>query len=144
VKFRFETILLINKNKEDVLLKELGMINTHLQKQEDRKHFMQDASEKSREELDRKVCQEISAGTIMLYNNFASGVKIQSAKQKNIVAEIHSRLEAKRKEIVAARKKRRIMELLKERDALKHDKTKLRRETFQMDEIASNAWQRNS
>ena len=61
-----------------------------------------------------------------------------------IISEINTRAEAKREELVEASRKRRTMEILKERD-LKQYKIKLAKmETETMDEIASNYWHLNS
>ena len=64
--------------------------------------------------------------------------------KKKIISEINTRAEAKREELVEASRKRRTMEILKERD-LKQYKIKLAKmETETMDEIASNYWHLNS
>ena len=143
MKFQFETILRINQNKEDLLLKELGTINAHLQKQQDRKHFMENASQQSKTELNGKLREGIDPNTLLLYNNFFWGIKIQTQRQQEIVSEIHSHLDAKRKEVVEAGKKRRIMEILKERDLAKFRKLQLKQENLMMDEVSSNIWRMN-
>ena len=48
--FRFETILRLNKRKEDLLQKDMGKINDHHQRQQDRLNFMRDAVEVSKDE----------------------------------------------------------------------------------------------
>ena len=52
--FRFETILRLNKRKEDLLQKDMGKINVHHQRQQDRLNFMRDAAEVSKDELNQK------------------------------------------------------------------------------------------
>ena len=49
--FRFETILKLNKNKEDLLQKDLGQINAFIQKQQDSQNFLNDMMEEKKEEL---------------------------------------------------------------------------------------------
>lgn len=43
--FRFESILRLNKNKEDLLQKDMGQINSMIQKQKDSQSFMQEVTE---------------------------------------------------------------------------------------------------
>ena len=42
--FRFESILKLNKNKEDLLQKDMGKINAMIQKQKDSQNFMQEVT----------------------------------------------------------------------------------------------------
>ena len=77
-------------------------------------------------------------------DNFAKGVKIQVEKQDEIISEINTKLEIKREEVVEAMRKRRTMEILKERDMLRERKVKEAKETAILDELASNIWARKS
>ncbi|PIP73320.1 MAG: flagellar export protein FliJ [Nitrospinae bacterium CG22_combo_CG10-13_8_21_14_all_47_10] len=141
--FRFETILRLNKKKEDLLQKDMGQINAHYQLQQDRKQFMRDAMEKSKDELNQRKKSGISVETMILYENFSRGTEAEEAKQDKIISEINTRLEAKREEVVEAMRKRRTMEILKERDMLKERKIREKKETAVLDEVASNLWMRN-
>lgn len=141
--FRFETILRLNKKKEDLLQRDMGQINAHYQLQQDRQQFMEDATEASKDELNQKKRTGVNVETMILYDNFARGTRIQVEKQGKILSEINTKLEAKRKEVIEAMRKRRTMEILKERDMLKEKKARERKETAIMDEVASNLWMRN-
>ena len=81
---------------------------------------------------------------MILYDNFASGTRTHIEKQRKIISEINTKLEAKREEVVEAMRKRRTMEILKERDMLKERKVRERKETAILDEVASNLWVRNN
>ena len=141
--FRFETILRLNKKKEDLLQRDMGQINSHYQLQQDRQQFMEDATEASKEELNQRKRSGVSVETMILYDNFARGTRIQVEKQGKIISEINTKLEAKREEVIEAMRKRRTMEILKERDMLKERKARERKETAILDEVASNLWMRN-
>ena len=141
--FRFETILRLNKKKEDLLQRDMGQINVHYQRQQDRQQFMQDATEASKDELNQKKRADVSVETMILCDNFNRGVKIQVEKQDEIISEINIKLEAKREEVVEAMRKRRTMEILKERDMLRERKVREAKETAILDEVASNLWVRN-
>ena len=142
--FRFETILRLNKKKEDLLQRGMGQINVHYQRQKDQQQFIQDATSASKDELNQKKRSSISVETMILYDNFARGTQTHVEKQSKIISEINTKLEAKREEVVEAMRKRRTIEILKERDMLKERKVRERKETAILDEVASNLWMRNN
>ena len=141
--FRFDIILRLNKNKENLLQKDMGRINSLYQQQQDRKQFVQDATEKSRNELNQRKRSNVGVETMILYDNFFQGTRAQGKRQDKIISEISTRLEAKREEVVEAMRKRRTLEILKEQDILKERKIRERKETAILDEMASNLWGRN-
>jgi len=121
----------------------MGLINTLYQQQQDQRQFVQDATEKSRNELNQKKRLNVGLGTMILYDNFFQGTQAQEERQGKIISEITTRLEAKREEVVEAMRKRRTLEILKDRDALKERKIREKKETAILDEVASNLWGRN-
>ena len=144
MRFRFEALLQIHKNKENLLQKELGVILTHKQTQQNRQDFLKNTRENKINQVNQRMTQDTTIDTHFLYDMFFKGNSIQNNRQKKIISEINTRAEAKREELVEASRKRRTMEILKERD-LKQYKIKLAKmETETMDEIASNHWHLNS
>ena len=141
--FRFDIILRLNKNKEDLLKRDMGQINALYQRQQDQKQFLQDTTEKSRNELNQRKRSNVGVETMILYDNFFQGTRIQGERQDKIISEINTKLEAKREEVVKAMRKRRTMEILQERDILKERKIREKKETAILDEVASNLWGRN-
>ncbi len=144
MKFRFETLLKVHKNKENLLQKQLGDILAHKQKQQNRQDFLKNTRENKINQVNQRMTQDTTIDTHFLYDMFFKGNNLQNNRQKKIISEINTRAEAKREELVEASRKRRTMEILKERD-LKQYKIKLAKmETETMDEIASNYWHLNS
>ena len=141
--FRFDIILRLNRTKENLLQKDMGQINALYQRQQDQKQFMQDTTEKSRNELNQRKRSNVGVETMILYDNFFQGTRTQGERQEKIILEISTKLEAKREEVVEAMRKRRTMEILKERDILKERKIREKKETAILDEVASNLWGRN-
>ena len=141
--FRFDIILRLNKNKEDLMKRDMGQINALYQRQQDQKQFMQDTTEQSKNELNQKKRSNVGVETVILYDNFFQGTRIQGERQDKIISEINTKLEAKREEVVKAMRKRRTMEILQERDILKERKIREKKETAILDEVASNLWGRN-
>ena len=140
--FRFEAILKLNKNKEDLLQRDMGQINAMVQKQKDSQNFMQEVTEKKKEELNQKKRQDIDVNTMILYDNFFRGTQIHKTRQDTIISEITVKLEAKREEVVEAMRKRKTLEILKDRNILKERKLREKKDIAIQDENASNLWGR--
>ena len=144
MKFRFETLLQVHKNKENFLQKELGDILAHKQAQQNQQDFMENTRKNNVKQINQRMAQDLNINTYVLYSIFFKGNHLQKDRQETIISEVALRAEAKREELVEASRKRRTMEILKERD-LKQYKNKLAKmETEAMDEVASNHWCLNS
>ena len=141
--FRFETILKLNKNKEDLLQKDMGQINALIQKQQDSQDFMKEIMENKKEELNQKKSGNIDIQTMILYDNFFSGTQIHKKRQETIISEISVKLEEKRKEVIDAMRKRRTLEILKDRQMLKESKLRDKKLLAIQDQNASSLWARN-
>ena len=141
--FRFETILKLNKNKEDLLQKDMGQINALINKQQDSQDFMKEIMENKKEELNQKKRGNIDIQTMILYDNFFSGTQIHKKRQETIISEISVKLEEKRKEVIDAMRKRRTLEILKDRQMLKESKLRDKKLLAIQDENASSLWARN-
>ena len=140
--FRFESILKLNKNKEDLLQRDMGKINTMIQKQKDSQNFMQEVTDNKKEELNHKKRQNIDISTMILYDNFFRGTQIHKTRQDTIISEINVKLEVKREEVVEAMRKRKTLEILKDRNKRKERKLKDKKDLAIQDENASNLWGR--
>ena len=144
MKFRFETLLKVHKNRENLLQKQLGDILAHKQKQQNRQDFLKDARKNEIKQVNQRMIKETSINTYVLYNKFFDGNYLQNNRQETIISEIDTRAEAKREELVEASRKRRTMEILKDRDLEQYRSKLAKLETESMDEIASNYWHLNS
>jgi len=140
--FRFETILKLNKNKEDLLQKDLGQINAFIQKQQDSKDFLNDMMEEKKEELNHKKRENINLHTMTLYDNFFCGIQLHKKRQDTIISEVNIKLEAKRKEVIDAMRKRRSLEILKDRELLNDKKLREKKLLAIQDENTSSLWAR--
>ena len=143
MKFRFETLLKVHKNRENLLQKQLGDILAHKQKQQSRQDFLKDARKNEIKLVNQRMSKDTSINTYVLYNKFFEGNYLQNNRQETIISEIDTRAEAKREELVEASRKRRTMEILKNRDLEQYRSKLAKMETESMDEIASNHWSLN-
>ena len=144
MKFRFESLLQVRKNKENLLQKELGDIFAHKQAQQNRQEFLQSTRNNNLKQINLRMTQDMNVDTYVLYNNFFDGNHLRKERQRIIISEVDVRADAKRQELVEVRRKRRTMEILKERDLKTYYKKLAKIETIMMDEIASNHWRLNS
>ena len=144
MKFRFETLLKVHKNRENLLQKQLGDILAHKQKQQNRQDLLKDARKNEIKQVNQRMIKDTSINTYVLYNKFFDGNYLQNNHQETIISEIDTRAEAKREELVEASRKRRTMEILKDRDLEQYRSKLAKMETESMDEIASNHWSLNS
>jgi len=144
MKFRFETLLKVHKNRENLLQKQLGDILAHKQKQQNRQDLLKDARKNEIKQVNQRMIKDTSINTYVLYNKFFDGNYLQNNRQETIISEIDTRAEAKREELVEASRKRRTMEILKDRDLEQYRSKLAKMETESMDEIASNHWSLNS
>ena len=85
VGFRFETILRLNKNKEDLLQKDMGQINALIKEQKDSQNFINEVMENKKHELNLKKKDNINLETMILYDNFFCGTKIHKKRQDTII-----------------------------------------------------------
>ena len=144
MRFRFETLLQVHKNRENLLQKELGDILAHKQTQQNRQDFFKSTRKNEIKQVNQLMTQDSKIDTYILYNKFFEGNYLQNNRQQTIISEIDTRAKVKREELVEASRKRRTMEIIKERD-LKAYKEKLSKiETEAMDEVASNHWSLNT
>ena len=140
--FRFDTILRMNKNKEDLLQRDMGQINAMIQKQKDSQHFMREFTENIKDELNQKKRQDVDVNTMILYDNFFRGTQVHKTRQDKIISEITLKLEVKRAEVVEAMRNRKTLEILKDRNILKERELRAKKDLAIQDENASNLWGR--
>ena len=140
--FRFESILRLNKNKEDLLQRDMGQINAMIQKQKNGQHFMRELTDNKKDELNQKKQQDVDVNTMILYDNFFRGTQAHKTRQDKIISEITLKLDSKRKEVVESMRKRKTLEILKDSNMLKEKKLREKKDLAIQDEIASNLWGR--
>ena len=134
--FRFETILRLNKNKEDLLQKDMGQINTLIQQQKDSKSFIHEVMQNKKHELNQKKRTNVNLETMILYDNFFRGTDIHKKRQDTIISEITVKMEEKREEVIDAMRKRKTLEILKDHHLLKKRKLQEKKDLSIQDEIA--------
>jgi flagellar FliJ protein len=137
MKFRFESILKLRKNQENQLKVEMARINNHLHSQQIQLKYMEDIAVERKTELNQAMRGNLDVNTLVLHGNFYQGVKLEKTRQAQIIREVEEKFKSKRDEIVQTMRKRRAMEILKEKDLEEHKKCLAKREIAELDEVAS-------
>lgn len=138
MKYRFDALLRIRKNEENVRQKEMAQANAHLITQEDRLQFMKSVEKQTKSGLDERVSRDPDINVLLLHSRFYNGLNQQKNLQERIIGEATSFCEGRRQGLAEAMKKRRTLELLKDRQIEKLRAAERKRETDFMDEVAAN------
>ena len=139
--FRFETLLRLRKNAENLEQRKMAEMQNHLYARQNELQDLNSSDTKNKEELQTRLQQSLPGRTLDLYNRYFQSLGIRSGLQKQIISETDEKVEAKRSELVVAMKKRRVLEILKDREILEKKRKVLKDEIALMDEIASTRWQ---
>ena len=139
--FRFETLLRLRKNAENLEQMKMAEMQNHLYARQNELQDLNSSGTKNKEELQTRLQQSLPGRTLDLYDRYFQSLGIRSDLQKQIISETDEKVNATRAELVEAMKKRRVLEILKDRDILKKKRKALKDEIAFMDEIASTRWQ---
>ncbi len=139
--FRFETLLRLRKNTENLEQRAMAEMQNHLYARQNEMQVFKSSGEKNGEELQSRLRQSIPGKTLGLYDNYFRSLGIRTTIYEKLISETGEKVEAKRLDLVEAMKKRRVMEILKDRDLLKKRRKVIKEEIAFLDEIASARWQ---
>ena len=139
--FRFETLLKLRKNAENLEQREMAEMQNYLYARQNELQDLNSSGTKNNEELQSRLQQSIPGRTLGLYDRYFQSMNLRSSLQERIISETGEKVEVKRSVLVEAMRKRRVLEILKDRDILKKKRKVLKDEIALMDEIASTRWQ---
>ncbi|MEE8205687.1 MAG: flagellar export protein FliJ [Nitrospinaceae bacterium] len=138
--FRFESLLRLRKNAENLEQRAMAEMQNHLYARQNELQDLNSSDTKNKDELQTRLQQTLPGRTLGLYDRYFQSLGIRSGLQKQIISETAEKVETKRLELVEAMKKRRVLEILKDREILKKKRKVLKDEIALMDEIASTRW----
>ena len=139
--FRFETLLRLRKNTENMEQRSMAEMQNHLYSQSNELKNLKSSGTKSKGEFQARLQQSISGSTLEMYDHFFQSLGVRSGLQEQLISETNEKVEAQRLELVVAMKKRRILEILKDREIKKKKSKALKDEIALIDENASIRWQ---
>ncbi len=139
--FRFETLLRLRKNVENLEQRAMAEMQNHLYARQHQLQNLKNSSEKNREELQTRLQQTLSGTILGLYDWYLQSLGTRAVVQEHLITESGRQVEAQRTQLVEAMKKRRVLEILKDRELLNARRKMIKDETAFQDEVSSTRWQ---
>lgn len=136
--FSLQTVLEVRERLEKIKYKEFsGMLYEQQQMNAEMQSRKTQIAE-SAAKLDEVRRQGITAAPLQLYSNFRERLNSEIGLIAEQYREHEQDVEEKRKELVEARRAHRAIEILRDRELERYDRTQIRQERAIMDEIAAN------
>jgi len=136
--FSLQTVLEVLERLEKIKFKEFsGMLYEQQQMNAEMQSRKTQIAE-SAAKLDEVRRQGITAAPLQLYSNFRERLNSEIGLIAEQYREHEQGVEEKRKELVEARRAHRAIEILRDRELERYDRTQIRQERAIMDEIAAN------
>ena len=142
--FRFEALLKLRKNAENLEQKAMAEMQNHLHSRQNELQELKSSGVQTKDELQTRLQRSIPGRTLGLYDHYFQSLGIRSGLQEQIISETGEKVEAKRLELVEAMKKRRVLEILRDREFLRKKHKIFKDEIAFIDEMAATRWQTKS
>ena len=135
-KFNLEPLLNHRRYQEEVLQKELAVLKKHLAEEERKLRALRKKKRQFLLQFQKKQKDGCPASEIKLYFDFVDHLSKEIDTQHQKVLEAQRILNFKRQDLIAAMKKRKTLDRLKEKGLQTYQKEQLKQERHQMDEVA--------
>ena len=137
-RFRLETALKVRERLEKLYQKALAEQVQLEQQYRDRKHLMQDALNNHNKELDEAKAYGVTINQLLMGGQFQQRIEQQLELTQDQLNEQLEVVELNRHELTQASQKKRVLEILKEKEIKKFRDETERLERLGADEIAQN------
>ena len=137
-RFRLETALKVRERLEKLYQKALADQVQLEQQYRDRKQLMQDALKNYNNELDEAKAHDVTINQLLMGGQFQQRIEQQLELTQDQLNEQLEVVELKRHELTQATQKKRVLEILKEKEIKKFRDETERLERLEADEIAQN------
>ena len=137
-RFRLETALKVRERLEKLYQKALAEQVQLEQQYSDRKQLMQDALNNYNNELDEAKAHDVTINQLLMGGQFQQRIEQQLELTQDQLNEQLEVVELKRHELTQATQKKRVLEILKEKEIKKFRDETERLERLEVDEIAQN------
>ena len=134
--FRLETVLQHRRRIEEDCQRELAAALAGLTQEKRVLAGIEASRDRGREEFQQKLKSNMTASEMLLYQRYFDQLAFDIADQKREVAEAAQLFEKRRSELVAALKKRKVLDKLKENQMTAAAKKGLKQEQDFMNEMA--------
>ena len=136
--FNLESLLNHRRYQVELLQKELADLKIHLDAQKDKLWVLRQKKRNAVLQLQKKQTDGRPAAEIKLYIDFVEQLSKEMEAQTQKVLEAERNFSLKRLDLVAALKKRKILDRLKEKGLQAYEQEQLKRERSFMDEVAGH------
>ncbi len=139
--YRFETLLRLRKNTENLEQKQMAQAQHRLLARQKQLQDMKTTGEEHGKELQTRLQQTLSGTILGLYDWYFQSLGTRAVVQEHLITESGRQVEAQRTQLVEAMKKRRVLEILKDRELLNARRKMTKEEIAFQDEVAATRWQ---
>ncbi|MBI5327259.1 MAG: flagellar export protein FliJ [Deltaproteobacteria bacterium] len=137
-KFKFETLLDFRKNMEDLLKREFSFAKDELNKKEKELEELMYSYINEIEGMLEKG--EITSAEMDACRNYIESLKESVDKKRKTIGLIRAAVQEKQNELLTARKHRKVMDFLKDKEIKGHKMLEGKEEQFFIDEYNSNTF----
>jgi len=137
-KFNLEPLLNHRRYQEEVLQKELAGLKIRLAAEKDKLWVLRQKKRKFVQQLQEKQIDGRPASEIKLYIDFVDQLSKEMIVQRQNVLEAERNFNLKRQDLIAAMKKRKTLDRLKEKGLQAYEREQIKKERSFMDEVAAH------
>ena len=142
-RFNLQILLDYRKRVEEGIQIELSQIHRELEKERQLLISLKDEKNHYEEELAKREEKRIDVDEGILYRDYLKGMRTKIKKQREVVAKILPELDKKRDDLLAATKKRKVLEKIRENDWKRFVKVLAKSEGMFMDEVGIRKYHRS-
>ena len=136
--FNLEPLLNHRRYQEEVLQKGLAELKIRLEAEKEKLWLLRKKKRETLMLLQEKQTDGRPASEIKLYIDFNEQLSKKMEAQKQNLLEAERRFSLKRQDLIAAMKKRKILDRLKEKGLQAYEREQLKKERSLMDEVAAH------
>ena len=137
-RFNLESLLNHRRYQEEILQKELAGAKIRLAAEKDKLWILRQKKRKYVQQLQEKQTDGRPASEIKLFVDFVEQLSKEMEIQKQNVLEAEHNFNLKRQDLIAAMKKRKILDRLKEKGLQAYEQEQLKKERSFLDEVAGH------
>ena len=138
-RFRLERVLQLRRQMEDEKRRELSIMLFDLRQLEAKLHSLQQDLESCKRQMTNDLeLEELSIARIEVFASYLKRIASSIEAQRELISELHKKIESKRNELLEAIKERKAMESVKAKRLAEHEKERIRDEMKFLDEVAGS------
>lgn len=137
-RFKLEPLLNHRRYQEELLQKELAVVKKRLQSEQSQLQALKKKKGQNLQQLYTRQKQGHPASELKLYVDFIDDLTAEMKIQREKIMETQRQFDSTRQALLAAMKKRKALEKLKEKGRRTYEQTQLKRERDVLDDVAGH------